>query len=137
MTEAQAFANLVILRDYLSANKSILQPRMNMKRYRSQQDLHSGKRITSGCIIGHAVSIIRLKDYVVLKARSIDFDSFAENAFNITRGSYAWAHLFGPTNTDDIDDFLRRLDQYMVSFYQIKLDRTLWTDDIEHPESDY
>ena len=121
--------NLGILRTYLIANKAIIEPKLNMAYYRHENYTdHDCKSF--GCIIGHATAVPEFKEYVVSfsHSRRINFGKFAKDAFNIDSDEVFldknlrsdWTMLFGPHNSNSIDDFIERLDEFMIKVEKTK-----------------
>ena len=115
--QQENYNNFMLLRTYLIANKSIIEPKLDMGVFREKEYENDTECGTIGCILGHSIEIPELRVYIdkpLDELETNDYELYAHEAFGLIRYfTDDWDILFGPYHTNSIDDFITRLDRYL------------------------
>ena len=118
------YNNFIALRAYLIKNKDSIEPRLDMATYGNILSLTNVKCNTCGCILGNSISIPKFRKTAksLLRgangAMTINFAQFSKKLFDLEpHTSNEWDDLFGVHNSNNIDEFLKRLDIFLAKAY--------------------
>ena len=118
------YNNFMALKAYLIKNRDTIEPRLDMATYGNILSLTNVKCNTCGCILGNSISIPKFRKTAKSLLRgangqmTINFSQFSKKLFDLEANTTDdWDYLFGVHNSNNIGEFLKRLDIFLAKTY--------------------